>query len=271
MLKIGEFARVGGITTATLRYYDQCGLLKPLSTDQENNYRYYTLEQLPRLNRILTFKDLGFSLEQIMHLLNEDVPLEQLRGMFKLKQAETQHLIVAEQARLTRIQARLRQIEQEEMMSTYDIVLKHVEPLLVASVREIIPSVNAVKQPWEVLHRYMKQQGVKQVSPNLILWHDESTHEEGVDAENAEPLATFIPETSQVKVRTLSGSTMVCTIHHGGYDTIGQAYAALYQWTEDNQYSVIGSTRQIHLQYADDMDPSLYVTELQFPVEKKVV
>ena len=269
MLKIGEFARVGGITTATLRYYDSCGLLKPLTTDQENNYRYYTLEQLPRLNRILTFKDLGFSLEQIMQLLDEDVPLEQLRGMFKLKQAETQQLIAAEQARLSRIQARLKQIEQEKTMPTYDIVLKHVEPLLVASVRGIIPSVDEVKQSWVVLHTYMKQQGIPQVSPNLILWHDESTHEEGVDAESAEPLANPIPETAQVKVRTLPRATMASTVHHGGYDTIGQAYVALYQWVEDNLYHITGPTRQVHLQYADDMDPSLFITELQFPVEKK--
>ena len=269
MLKIGEFARVGGITTATLRHYDACGLLKPLVTDQENNYRYYTLEQLPRLNRILTFKDLGFSLEQITHLLNEDVPLEQLRGMFKLKQAETQQLIVAEQARLARIQTRLRQIEQENTMSTYNIALKHVEPLFIASVRAIVPGVNDVKQSWTVLHNYMKRQGIKGAGPNLILWHDESTHEEGVDAENAEPLANPIPETAQVKVYTLPSATMASTVHHGGYDSIGQAYAALHQWIEDNQYSIVGLTRQIHLQYADEMDSSLYITELQVPVVPK--
>ncbi len=154
-------------------------------------------------------------------------------------------------------------------MSTYDIVLKQVEPLLVASVREILPSVNDVKQAWGVLHSYMKHQGVKGVGPNLILWHDESAHEEGVDAENAEPLAKPIPETAQVKVHTLPDAAMASTIHHGGYDTIGQAYAALYKWVEDNQYSIVGSTRQIHLQYLDDMDPNLYVTELQVPAEKK--
>lgn len=270
MLKIGEFARVCGITTATLRYYDSCGLLKPVSTDQENNYRYYNLEQLPRLNRILTFKDLGFSLEQITHLLNEDVPLEQLRGMFKLKQAETQQLIAAEQARLSRIQARLRQIEQEKtMQQTYEIVLKQVEPLLIASVREIISSVNNLNQSWEVLHSYMRQQGVSGVGPNLILWHDESTHDEGVDAETAESLASAIPEAAQIKVRTLPGATMASTVHHGGYDTIAQAYTALYQWVADNQYSISGPTRQVHLQYDYGMDPSLYVTELQFPIEKK--
>ncbi len=269
MLKIGEFARISGITTATLRYYDSCGLLKPVSTDQENSYRYYTLEQLPRLNRILTFKDLGFSLEQITQLLNEDIPLDQLRGMFKLKQAETQQLIAAEQARLSRIEVRLRQIEQEKIMSTYNTVLKQVEPLLVASLREIVPSVNDVPHLFDVLHTHMNKYNIQGASSNLVLWHEEGGQKEGVDAEVAEPLTTYIPETEQVKVRTLPGATIASTIHHGGYDTIGQAYAALYQWIEDNEYAITEPTRQVHLHYAYNMDPGLYVTELQFPVKKK--
>ena len=43
-LKIGEFAQVGQVSIATLRHYDQCGLLKPNALDPETNYRYYTLD-----------------------------------------------------------------------------------------------------------------------------------------------------------------------------------------------------------------------------------
>src|SRR5215467_16015235 len=93
VLKIGEFARVGEVSIATLRHYDQCGLLKPNAQDPDTGYRYYSLDQLPRLNRILALKELGFSLEQIAHLLEEGLSLEQLQGMFKLKQAQTQHVI----------------------------------------------------------------------------------------------------------------------------------------------------------------------------------
>jgi len=49
-LKIGEFARVGQVTIATLRHYDQCGLLKPNALDPDTGYRYYSLDQLPYLN-----------------------------------------------------------------------------------------------------------------------------------------------------------------------------------------------------------------------------
>ena len=73
-----------------LRHYDQMGLLKPSQTDEWTGYRYYTIEQLARLHRIIALKGLGFSLEQVADLLNrgETVPALELRGMLKLRQAE---------------------------------------------------------------------------------------------------------------------------------------------------------------------------------------
>ena len=54
-----------------LRYYDEIGLLEPSAVDSSTGYRYYLAEQLPRLNRILALKDLGFSLEAIAVLLDD--------------------------------------------------------------------------------------------------------------------------------------------------------------------------------------------------------
>jgi len=96
----------------TLRYYDEIGLLKPAQVDRFTGYRYYSEDQLPRLNRILALKDLGLSLEQIGRLLDDDLPPAQLRGMLRLKQAEIQQCVEEEQARLARVEMRLRQIEQ---------------------------------------------------------------------------------------------------------------------------------------------------------------
>ena len=46
----------------TLRYYDEIGLLKPIHVDLETGYRFYTMDQLPHLHRILAFKELGLGL-----------------------------------------------------------------------------------------------------------------------------------------------------------------------------------------------------------------
>ena len=88
MLKIGDFSQLGQVSVRTLHHYDERGLLKPAEIDDFTGYRFYSVDQLPRLNRILALKDLGFSLDQIGRLVQDDVPAEQLRGMLTLKQAE---------------------------------------------------------------------------------------------------------------------------------------------------------------------------------------
>ena len=88
MIKIGDFSRLSQVSVKTLRYYDEVGLLKPVEVDRFTSYRYYSFDQLPRLNRVLALKDLGFSLEQIAQALDEGLTPDQLRGMLKLKRAE---------------------------------------------------------------------------------------------------------------------------------------------------------------------------------------
>jgi DNA-binding transcriptional MerR regulator len=63
MLKIGNFSKLSQVSVKTLHYYDQIGLLRPAKIKRFTGYRYYTIDQLPRLNRILALRDLGFSLE----------------------------------------------------------------------------------------------------------------------------------------------------------------------------------------------------------------
>ena len=57
MLTIGEFAYLCQVTVETLRHYDRVRLLKPAHLDKFTGYRYYSLDQLPRLNRILALKN----------------------------------------------------------------------------------------------------------------------------------------------------------------------------------------------------------------------
>src|SRR5215208_6611383 len=127
MLKIGEFSRLSQVTVKTLHHYDEIGLLKPAQVDKFTEYRYYTLEQLPRIHSVMALKELGLSLDEIKLMLHNDLPPEQIRGMYQLKRAEVQQRLREEQARLAQIEFRLRQIEQEGKLDTVDIVIKRVE------------------------------------------------------------------------------------------------------------------------------------------------
>ncbi|MCI7300906.1 MAG: MerR family transcriptional regulator [Clostridiales Family XIII bacterium] len=68
MKTIGQIAALTGISTRTLQYYDEIGLLKP-SKLTPSGYRLYSSEALERLQQILFFKELGFKLQEIRKIL----------------------------------------------------------------------------------------------------------------------------------------------------------------------------------------------------------
>src|SRR6266849_2937978 len=129
MLKIRDFARLAEVSMTTLRYYDEIGLLKPIYVDPETGYRFYTMDQLPHLHRILAFKELGLGLTQIAEILDEGVSPLALQGMLRLRQAQLQQQIQAEQEQLVRVEARLRSLEQGSSLLVYEVVLKAVRPI----------------------------------------------------------------------------------------------------------------------------------------------
>ena len=110
MIKIGDFSRLANISIKTLHYYDQLGLLQPVHVDRYSGYRFYSLDQLPQLNRILALKELGFSLDQVRRILAEEEVLsaEELHGMLRIKRAELRQLLDEEEARLRRVECRLK-------------------------------------------------------------------------------------------------------------------------------------------------------------------
>lgn len=112
MLRIGEFSRLSQVPVRTLRYYDEIELLKPAKVDCFTGYRYYSVDQLPRLNRILTLKDMGLSLNQIARFLEDDLSPTEIRAMLRLKRAQIQQHLEEEQERLARVEAQMRQIEE---------------------------------------------------------------------------------------------------------------------------------------------------------------
>ena len=279
MIRIGDFSKLSRVSIKTLRFYDEMGLLKPVSVDSFTGYRSYEYNQLPRLHRILALKDLGFSLEEIGRLLEGDLSAEQMRGMLKLRRAEIRQKVQEEAERLERVDAWLSQIEQEDSMSKYDVVIKKVQPLKVASTRGVVPTPPEQGPLWNELEEYLEAQHVRPNGPCLTLYHDDGARERDWDIEVCEPIDSGLPETSRVKVCTLPAVAMAaCVIHAGPFVTIGEAYEAIMKWIDVNGYRIVGPGREVYVRpsapvennealASSQTDPET-VTEIQFPVEK---
>lgn len=277
MIKIGEFSKLAQVPIATLRYYDQVGLLKPLEVDRFTGYRYYSISQLPRLNRILALKGLGFSLEQIAEALDDGLTPEQMRGMLRLRHAQISQELEEKQSQLLEVEVRLEQIERESHLPTYDVILKPVEPLLVAYVRTILPTHSAVGalfgEVYEAIRPYVNEAlfpNPERGGQSLVIWYDTEFKEQDVDGAAAFILRSRIPPSGRVLVEELPAATMASTVHHGPYTAIGQAHEAVITWVEANGYRIVGPDRELNLYHTPPFtrDNPTYVTEIQYPVEK---
>jgi DNA-binding transcriptional MerR regulator len=69
--KVGELAKLAGLTVRTLRYYDQIGLFSP-SGYSDSGHRLYTEPDISRLQQLLSLKELGLSLDEIKSVLDGD-------------------------------------------------------------------------------------------------------------------------------------------------------------------------------------------------------
>ena len=265
-----------------LRHYDQLGLLTPSQTDPFTGYRYYSAEQLPRLNRIIALRDLGFSLEQIAGMLDEDFSTDQLLGMLKLKRAEVEEQMQAEQQKLRRLEVRIRQTSESPAPKAYDVVVRDIESELVATYREVATDDDRIQQMFDMVETYVAGfDGARADKPPFSIYYDDEYRDTEMDVEVAVPLKYAMPETESIRVRQMPRlSNVACVVHVGEYSDIYQAYNTLLAWIEANDYQMKGPIREVYLRYgADGLDFELpatylgsdqheYVTELQLSVEK---
>lgn len=98
MYKIGELSKLSNIPVETLRYYDSEGILPPDKIDEFTGYRYYSAAKLSDCYRILTLKELGFSLSEIKELF--EMPKEKISELVSAKEKELEKLIAQTENRI---------------------------------------------------------------------------------------------------------------------------------------------------------------------------
>jgi len=97
---IKEFAKLTGVSVRTLHYYDEIGLLKPARVDEQTGYRFYDETSLERMQEILFYRELDFSLKHICLLLSspnydKEQTLKEQKKLLILKKQRLERIIDA--------------------------------------------------------------------------------------------------------------------------------------------------------------------------------
>lgn len=261
MFSIGDFAKHGRVSVRMLRHYDAIGLLRPAQVDQSSNYRYYAAEQLTRLNRIIALKDLGFSLQQVGAILDEEISVEQLRGMLRLRQMELRTAVTETAARLARVEARLRSIETEGSMAD-EIVIKSLPPMRLATLTATAESF----EPQDIgpvigpLFASLCDLVTNPVGPGVARYEE---NDEGKIVVHAGlPVAEDVHGVQMVDLPAVARAATI--VHHGSMDDVLPSAQALARWIDANGYRALELPRELSLDCPEDL--SQWVTELQTPI-----
>lgn len=99
-MQIKEFAEFTGVSVRTLHYYDEIGLLKPAQIDEHTGYRFYDENSLLRMQEILFYRELDFSLKSIGEILSspnydKEKALAEQKKLLTLKKERLERLISA--------------------------------------------------------------------------------------------------------------------------------------------------------------------------------
>jgi DNA-binding transcriptional MerR regulator len=264
MFRIGDFSRLSRVSVKALRFYDAVGLLKPTYVDRDTGYRYYSATLLPRLNRILAFKELGFSLGEIIRLLEGDLPVNRVRESLQNRREELARSIERERAQLAEVEDWLAEIEQGGSVPDYEVTIKHVAPRLVASVRDTLSSYADADELFDELNSSLKHRGAP--LERGTIWHTCANQRRSIDCEAVLFLREPAKVAGRAQVYELPGATVACVIHQGSDETCERAYLAARSWIKSHSYAIVGPNRELYWQGSVAQDDGSGVTEIQYPI-----
>ncbi|MEO8607896.1 MAG: MerR family transcriptional regulator [Chloroflexota bacterium] len=272
MFTVGEFSRLARVSKRLLRYYDEIGLLKPRHTDPTTGYRYYSAEQMPRLNRILALKDLGLSLDQIQRMLANQVSTDEMQGMLLLKKAEIEQQLQGELQRIRNIEARLQFLRGAETVKPFDIVIKQIPAQPALSVRTVLQSLEDGLGIFEEMMTALPDKNAEGLF--FAILHSDGIDEGNLDVEIGRTIMakTHVPiplhSGLQLRFRELPAvPTMATFVVEGSSENLLIGYSVIGTWAEANGYRFAGVAREVALQMPQTADWSDGITEIQFPVE----
>ena len=267
-LKIGEFSRLMQTTVKTLRHYEQIGLLLPDEVDEATGYRYYRMEQMQRLNAIKDLKSLGFSLDEIKDIYDDDTHTPSLEILEAKIDDCRRQLRELEQRRL-RLAVLANSRKQLLIMEKFSI--QSLPEIIVASHREVVENYDAIGAMCvNVIGPEMQRLGCKCPPPGycFTIEHDKEYKPKDIDIEYCEQVEEAGEDSAIITFKRLPAvPTALCMKHVGPYDRFYQSYVELFKYAEEQGYQIAGAPRTCYIDGCwNQEDPEKWLSLIQLPV-----
>lgn len=273
MLSIGEFSKICQVSTKTLRYYADIGLILPGEINPETGYRYYAIEQLDTMLLIHRLKSYQFSLEEIGCMITSGEDLNDvLCHALSRKKCEIQNQVKELEYNLSQLESDLLDLKQGKSILTYlediDVSLTEVPPMNLLSIRKMVQKdafPNAYICCFDALSRKIEKENLSITAPPMVLFHDEEFSPTGLDTEFAIPVQQYVTGT-----RNFHAGLCLKTVVKGSYTALPSVYTKQIKWTKQEGYECTDALFEVYesIGSKDDHEDTT-ITTVYLPVKKK--
>lgn len=273
MLSIGEFSNICKVSTKTLRYYAEIGLLTPSEVNPENGYRYYSVDQLEKMLFINRLKAYSFSLEEIKEIVQGDKQGDEiLYTAFLHKKKEIEEQLHNYDMILAQLEGDISTIEQGKSIMSYlddiDVQLVEVPTMCLLSIRKNVIAEDfpdEYRNCYEKLFRRIAVDGLTMCGAPMVLFHSSEFTPAGLDTEFAIPVKEVVTGT-----RDFAPGLCLKTVVTGAYSELSSVYTKQTEWAEREGYRCTNALFEVYVtdpsQVASEADN---ITEVYYPVKKK--
>lgn len=266
--KIGEFAKLSGVTVKTLRHYESIGLLVPEQVDKWTGYRNYHIGQLQRMESIHRLKAAGLSLDEIGELLENDTQIP-TQNLLESKIQQTVAQLQELEERKKRLEAMIDSRNHYQTME--EITLQSLPQIIVASHTATVESYEHIGELCcNVIGPEMMRIGCKCPEPGYCFTIEKEYQEHNPIIEYCEQVTEALEDSAIIKFKTLDAvPTAMCMKVYGPYRKLHQSHLDLFSHIEKNHYRVTGQPRCCYVDGIwNQADPEKWLTIIQVPVEK---
>lgn len=275
MLSIGEFSKICGVSTKTLRYYAEMGLIIPDEINPENGYRYYSIKQLKKLLFINRLKAYHFSLEEIKAILEweGDQSEEKFCSALNRKRKEIQDKVTAFEYTLKQMNKDILNLELGIPMMSYleniEVQIVETPSMNILYMRQMISSEDYVAGYGRYISRLYEKIAIDKLTllgTPITIYHSAEFDPSGNDIEFAIPIEETVKGT-----RDLPGELCAKSVLKGSYSELTSVYARLREWIDEEGYELVKSPYEVYItdpNHATDSEE--IVTEVYFPIKKKL-
>ena len=271
-LKIGEFSQMMQVTVKTLRHYEQKELLLPDEVDEWTGYRYYSIEQMQKLNTIRALQRLGFSLDEIKELYDYGSYTPSIRKITeKIRETDEQlKLLLARRRQLLDWRNSRKEIKTMEKFS-----IQSLPEIIVASHREIIPNYEALGGICvNKIAPEMQRLGCKCPPPGycFTIEHNKEYKPTDIDIEYCEQVEELGTDSAIIQFKTIPAiPKALCMKHYGPYDRFYESYLELFKYIDEQGYKIVGQHRTCYIDGPwNQENEEKWLSILQVPVEKEI-